>query len=330
MHRQPVHILLIDNKASRIADFSDMLGRASVSCATLLSTAATEHEALQLLAQTPADIVFLSLDPAEIDWIDVTRKIKRIDSLIPVIIVTDPGHEDAARRAVENDAVDYYIRDEITHRDLAHTVRYARINRNNQDKLKRTSSQWRATFDSIPDWIMILDQGCMIAKVNRALADSFGRHPRDIVGTNCRGLIGGIDWPCRECPQHEVIRHGAPRVTEVFNRRLSLYQVITTAPLRDGRGMIVGASHVIKDVSEKKRADFERETLIARLREALSRVKTLSGLLPICASCKRIRDDRGDWNPIEVYIHDRSNAQFSHGICPECAKKLYPDYFKNR
>lgn len=63
------------------------------------------------------------------------------------------------------------------------------------------------------------------------------------------------------------------------------------------------------------------------LQEALVKVKTLSGLLPICSSCKRIRDDRGYWNQIEMYIRDHSEADFSHGLCPECAKKLYPRYF---
>jgi hypothetical protein len=62
-----------------------------------------------------------------------------------------------------------------------------------------------------------------------------------------------------------------------------------------------------------------------KLQDALVQVKTLSGLLPICASCKKIRDDEGYWNHLEKYIQDRSDAQFSHGICPECAHKLYPD-----
>jgi len=64
---------------------------------------------------------------------------------------------------------------------------------------------------------------------------------------------------------------------------------------------------------------------ITELKEALTRVKVLSGLLPICASCKKIRDDEGYWNQIESYIRDRSDADFSHGICPECKEKLYPE-----
>lgn len=66
---------------------------------------------------------------------------------------------------------------------------------------------------------------------------------------------------------------------------------------------------------------------ILELQKASSEIKTLSGLLPICASCKKIRDDNGYWNQIESYISDHSEAEFSHGICPECMKKLYPDVY---
>jgi CheY-like chemotaxis protein len=65
----------------------------------------------------------------------------------------------------------------------------------------------------------------------------------------------------------------------------------------------------------------------AELQAALAKITTLSGLLPICASCKKIRDDKGYWNQIEVYISDHSEAEFSHGVCPECARKLYPDFY---
>ena len=65
--------------------------------------------------------------------------------------------------------------------------------------------------------------------------------------------------------------------------------------------------------------------LIIQLQKALKNIKTLSGLLPICASCKKIRDDKGYWNQIESFIKSHSNAEFTHGICLECAKKLYQD-----
>lgn len=64
----------------------------------------------------------------------------------------------------------------------------------------------------------------------------------------------------------------------------------------------------------------------ANLQEALAKIKVLSGFLPICASCKKIRDDKGYWNQIESYIRDHSEVEFSHSICPDCAKKLYPEF----
>ena len=73
------------------------------------------------------------------------------------------------------------------------------------------------------------------------------------------------------------------------------------------------------------KAAKERENIILELQDALAEVITLRGIIPICASCKKVRDDKGYWSQIESYIRDHSEADFSHGICPECAKKLYPD-----
>jgi hypothetical protein len=82
------------------------------------------------------------------------------------------------------------------------------------------------------------------------------------------------------------------------------------------------------DITERQQVEYERARLISELQKALSEVKVLSGLIPICASCKKIRDDKGYWNRIESYIEAHSAAEFSHGICPECTKKLYPDFYE--
>ena len=69
---------------------------------------------------------------------------------------------------------------------------------------------------------------------------------------------------------------------------------------------------------------------VQELQNALNDVRTLRGIIPICASCKNIRDDRGYWNKVEAYIRDHSEAEFSHGICPECMKKLYPEFVREK
>lgn len=80
----------------------------------------------------------------------------------------------------------------------------------------------------------------------------------------------------------------------------------------------------------KHRIDMEKEKLTNELKDALEKVKLLSGMLPICSACKKVRDDKGYWNQIEVYIREHSEAEFSHGICPDCAKRLYPGYYKEK
>jgi PAS domain S-box-containing protein len=101
---------------------------------------------------------------------------------------------------------------------------------------------------------------------------------------------------------------------------------ITMSPIKNAEGAIQGASIVLRDVTERKRQEKERLRLIQELTDALKCVKTLSGLLPICASCKKIRNDNGYWEQVETYIKSRSNAEFTHGICPDCVRVLYPEY----
>ena len=98
---------------------------------------------------------------------------------------------------------------------------------------------------------------------------------------------------------------------------------LTTSPIKHAADKLVGVQGVARDISKRKKAERERERLIQKLQEALAEVKTLSGLLPICSHCKKIRDDKGSWIQIESFIHERSMAKFSHGICPECKKIHY-------
>lgn len=100
----------------------------------------------------------------------------------------------------------------------------------------------------------------------------------------------------------------------------------TAWTINDRNGNIMYIDGIVEDVTLRKKAEEEREKLIADLQKALVEIKTLSGLLPICSSCKKIRDDSGYWYQIEEYIGSHSGTQFSHGICPDCAEKLYPEY----
>lgn len=97
---------------------------------------------------------------------------------------------------------------------------------------------------------------------------------------------------------------------------------------RDGNYMMSNA--VVYDMTEKKKAENERRKLNKKLSEAHAKVKALGELVPICASCKRIRNDKGFWDSVEKYIHEHSGAEFTHSLCPDCFKKLYPEFQDGR
>lgn len=93
-------------------------------------------------------------------------------------------------------------------------------------------------------------------------------------------------------------------------------------------GSVKGVLVKIEDVTERILKERELRSAIESLQQALKEVKTLKGLLPICASCKKIRNDKGYWEQLETYIMEHTDAQFTHGICPECMERLYPEIYK--
>ena len=132
-----------------------------------------------------------------------------------------------------------------------------------------------------------------------------------------------------ECPMHGVKQTGQffSSTDQVFVRKdgtVFPISVISSPILENGK--VVAAVTAFRDISEQKKLETEKENLIRKLQESLDTIKTLHGILPICASCKKIRDDQGYWNQVEVYVRDHTDAEFSHGLCPECAKKLYSEY----
>jgi len=93
-------------------------------------------------------------------------------------------------------------------------------------------------------------------------------------------------------------------------------------------GLVFAAQNLGIQMRARKQAEVERERLIGELQGALAKVKTLKGLIPICSSCKKIRDDQGYWTQLETYLKEHSDAEFSHGLCLDCVRKLYPDLSK--
>ncbi len=111
--------------------------------------------------------------------------------------------------------------------------------------------------------------------------------------------------------------------------RLGLNAHLRTTILAFGSIWLIGLAGTWGARHKLLRHLNERRQATESLRNAFDQIKTLRGIIPICAKCKKIRDDRGFWNQVEAYVHDHTEAEFSHGICPDCMKKLYPKFDTN-
>ncbi len=176
--------------------------------------------------------------------------------------------------------------------------------------------------------ILVVGADEHIAFVNERFCNQLGLEvsAEEITGLTAEATLTKI-LPAYEDPPgtlrliQEIVLRGGPILgveTRLKNGREIL---VDYAPI-DVDGQNYGRIWQHRDISERKQVEREKERLHLELQEAQSHIRVLDGLLPICATCKKIRDDQGNWEQMEGYITRRSEAVFSHGICPECALNL--------
>jgi len=214
-----------------------------------------------------------------------------------------------------------------------------------EEKLLESETELNVCYENAPLVMLLVDRERRVIKMNAAAVSMAMRSAEKSIGL--RGgealrcahasddLKGcGFGPACESCGvRNTVIKtfqsgNRFHRVEAIIpyahpDGTVDMHVLVSSAPLTvlEKHRVLV----CIEDITERKKVE---ETLLKErnnLQKALAEIKTLKGLLPICASCKKIRDDEGHWRRIESYIEGRSDAEFSHGICPECAKKLYPD-----
>ena len=203
--------------------------------------------------------------------------------------------------------------------------------------LRTSEKKLQDITSHLAEGLYVFDVGGQITFMNPGAERLLGWSRDELNEKGAHALVhyrtaDGRPLPFETCAMHNVVRTGKGFASsdEVFVRKdgtVFPISVVCSPIIEDGR--IVASVTAFRDITKQKELEKEREQLILDYQKALDKVKTLKGLISICASCKKIRDDSGYWGQIEVYIRDHSDAEFSHGICPECAKKLYPDFCKD-
>jgi PAS domain S-box-containing protein len=196
--------------------------------------------------------------------------------------------------------------------------------------LKKSEERYRGLFETAHNGILILDARAeKITDVNPFLINLLGYSQAEIIGKKLWELGVFKDAGQSSEAFKELLARGhicyenLPLQTKE-NR--SIYVELVCNVYEVDHEIVIQCN--IRDITRRKQAEEAREKLILQLEEALAKIKKLSGLLPICASCKRIRDNEGYWQSIEQYISEHSEANFTHGLCPECMTKFYPTTIK--
>lgn len=247
---------------------------------------------------------------------------------VPIVFVTAHADDQVLESAKKADPFGYLIKP-YTETALRTTIEMSLYKARAEKALVQANKEWESTFDAVSDLIMILDNEHRIVRANKATLDKLGTTAQNLIGRFCFQTVHGLDAPPPTCPHSRLLADGKVHRVEFAEERLGGVFEVSVSPCRDAQGRLWGSVHVAHDITERKRAEEEREKLIVQLQQALAQVKQLSGFLPICASCKKIRDDQGYWRQVEEYIREHSEAEFSHSICPDCAKRLYPELYED-
>jgi PAS domain S-box-containing protein len=186
----------------------------------------------------------------------------------------------------------------------------------------KTEDYLSGIIDGIQTPVLVIDRNFRIHDVNGATCRQFGLDREKAIGRYCYEIAHARSDPCYShgisCPVKEVFKTQRP--TRVIHKHHlpggeTTVEEVLASPFRDGSGRVQFVIEELKDVSELLKA---REVI----EQLGSELKTLRGILSICASCKRIKNDAGGWDSFEEFVRDRSEAAFSHGICPDCIDKV--------
>jgi PAS domain S-box-containing protein len=249
---------------------------------------------------------------------------------IPFISVSGEMGEDIAVEMMKAGAHDYVMKSNLArlvpavNRELR-----AAQERRERRQIESARAHLASLVESCEDAIIGVNPDGTVVSWNGGAERLFGYRAGEMVGKSISVLLP-LHGTQEMFNDYELVQLGG-RLERFETVRLckdgQVVQVsLTISPIKNAIGLVVGTSTVARDITQRKREEQEHVSLIQELTEALARVKTLSGLLPICAACKKIRDDHGYWRQVEIYIKDHSNADFTHSICPECALRLYPEY----
>jgi len=291
---------------------------------------ASQQEMERAFANEQWDLVLCDYQMPDFGVLPALAVMKRRGLDLPFIVVSGAIGEELAVELMKAGAHDFIAKGSLSRLIpvIERELREAKARSERRVALEKLT-YLAAIVDSAEEAITGQNMDGIITTWNTGAARLYGYTAEEAIGKPAMFIVPEAYQQeasdlCRKLQRAE----GVEPVDTVRQRKngSTVSVCVTMSAIRDSQARILGASCIAYDISERKRVEAERLDLIAHLNQTLSKVKTLSGLLPICASCKKIRDDHGYWQKLETFVREHSQAEFSHSICPDCMKLLYPEF----
>ena len=318
-------ILIVEDEAIVAKNLANGLRKLDY---TIVATVSSAEEAIQLAGETDPDLVLMDIGlRGEVDGIEAADQI-RAQFDIPVVYLTAYADDQTLQRAKVTAPFGYVVKP-FRLEEVHSSIQMALYKHEMEARLRASEERYRALFDQAFDAIVLETADKQILDANQAACELHGYSRQALLAMKTTDLeapevrarpplsVYGDPGSTLDMPFETVAQHRD-------GRRIPVEMTITPLAASGQRLYLT----IARNISERRQAEEERERLILELWDALAKVKTLSGLLPICAACKKIRDNAGYWTQVEVYIRDHADVEFSHGICPECFEELYPGFHR--
>ena len=308
----------------------------------VVGRATSGREAVDKSRELNPDLVLMDIVmPGEMDGIEASRVIKD-ESEIPVVFLTAYADDENIMRAKTTEPFGYLIKP-FQEREIKAAIEVALYNKHVGAKIRQSEQKYHTIMEAANDPILIIDfESQDILEVNRKAEELFGIDYDRFIGINVLQLFpdGKVRENIKTIKSISKDRAKDRAKDKTKDKTKDKDVVFENIFILNGNGdeVLVEVSActttlvdkaviiaILRDVTKRELDDWERR-LLGELKTTLKKAKRLSGIIPICAACKKIRDEKNKWIQLEVYIRDNSEADFSHGICPECRDEYFSKY----
>jgi PAS domain S-box-containing protein len=203
-----------------------------------------------------------------------------------------------------------------------------------EETLRKSEEKFRLMVENSHDILYTISAQGIFSFVSPTWTTLLGHQPAEVIGKSFQDFVHPEDIP--DCMIFLQSVNSSGKRQEGIEYRVChidgswRWHTSSAVPFTDEKGNVAGFYGIASDITERKKKELAIRELIASLEESNSNVKTLKGFIPICANCKKVRDEDNNWEAVEEYITRHTAAKFSHGICPDCIRLLYPDLKINK